>query len=165
MSALDIVLLGPEHLDALAEIEAEVSSWPWSRQLFTDELSLLESSRHWLVGLSDGIVVGFAGVMFVESDAHLMNIAVRPDYHRRGIARKLLFQMISDVRRGGFTNMTLEVRSDNAGAIALYRQFGLAPGGIRKSYYADGQDALVLWVHDIDSPEYGQRLERMVQPC
>ena len=73
--------------------------------------------------------------------------------------------MITDIRGGGYRSITLEVRPDNEAALALYRRFGLAPGGVRKGYYPDGQDALVLWLHEIDSPEYGERLERMALRC
>jgi ribosomal-protein-alanine N-acetyltransferase len=45
-------------------------------------------------------------------------------------------------------------------ALALYRRFGFAPSGVRKDYYKDPtEDALVLWVRDIDTSDYAQRLE------
>jgi ribosomal-protein-alanine N-acetyltransferase len=165
MSELEIVLFCADHVDDVARIESELNPVPWSRQLFADELSLVESSRHWLVALLDGEVVGFAGSMFVEVDAHLMNLAVDPRHQRQGIGRKLMTQMMLDVRRGGFENMTLEVRPDNEPAIALYREFAMVPAGSRKDYYPDGQDALIMWVHNIDHDSYGQRLVQMAQPC
>jgi ribosomal-protein-alanine N-acetyltransferase len=68
------------------------------------------------------------------------------DLARRAIAR-------------GSDSITLEVRASNKAALALYRRFGFAPTGVRKDYYKDPtEDALVLWVHDIDSPAYTERL-------
>jgi ribosomal-protein-alanine N-acetyltransferase len=59
----------------------------------------------------------------------------------------------------GSRSLTLEVRVSNGGAQALYRQFGFAPAGMRKAYYPDNhEDALVMWAHDIDTPEYTDRL-------
>jgi ribosomal-protein-alanine N-acetyltransferase len=58
----------------------------------------------------------------------------------------------------GARHITLEVRSENEPARSLYARLGLAPVGVRKDYYGD-DDALILWAHDIDSPEYRGRLE------
>lgn len=165
MSDIEVVLFAAEHLDDVARIEAELNPVPWSRQLFADELDLVESSRHWLVALHDGGVVGFAGSMFVEVDAHLMNLGVDPGHQRRGIARRLMTQMMLDVRRGGFLNMTLEVRPDNNPAIGLYKEFGMETSGVRKNYYPDGQDALIMWVHSINDASYELRLEELTQLC
>ncbi len=51
--------------------------------------------------------------------------------------------------------MTLEVRASNDPAIKLYKKFGFAPVGFRTNYYSDtGEDALIMWIHDIDNPEF-----------
>jgi ribosomal-protein-alanine N-acetyltransferase len=60
----------------------------------------------------------------------------------------------------GANSLTLEVRVSNRSAQALYQRFGMAPVGVRKRYYKD-EDALVMWVHDIDSSEYRARLEEI----
>ena len=56
--------------------------------------------------------------------------------------------------------MTLEVRMSNTGAQALYRRFGFSPVGVRKGYYQEtNEDALVMWVHEVDRPEYADLLD------
>ena len=56
-------------------------------------------------------------------------------------------------------NLTLEVRMSNSGAQALYQRFGFVPAGVRKGYYPEtGEDALVMWANDIDTPAYAARL-------
>ena len=61
---------------------------------------------------------------------------------------------------GGIKHISLEVAANNDPAQALYRRFGFAPVAVRKNYYpVTGQDALVMWVYDIDSEEYAERLE------
>jgi ribosomal-protein-alanine N-acetyltransferase len=75
---------------------------------------------------------------------HLMNIAVDPARRRRGIAWMLLEQMIE--RAGPNSEYTLEVRTSNAPAIALYERYGFRPAGTRPRYYRDnGEDAVIMW--------------------
>ncbi len=62
---------------------------------------------------------------------------------------------IRTLRAGGTKHISLEVAANNEPAQALYRRFGFAPVAVRKNYYpVTGQDALVMWVYDIDSEEY-----------
>ena len=74
--------------------------------------------------------------------------------------RELLAQLVRGAKALGANQLTLEVRVSNQGAQDLYRQFGFAPGGARKAYYADnGEDALVMWAHEVATPDYDARLE------
>ena len=60
----------------------------------------------------------------------------------------------------GATSLTLEVRMSNRGAQELYRQFGFGPVGVRKNYYQEvNEDALVMWAHEVDRPEYAELLD------
>jgi ribosomal-protein-alanine N-acetyltransferase len=60
----------------------------------------------------------------------------------------------------GVRHLTLEVRVGNDPAQGLYRRFGFAPVGVRKNYYAEtGEDAIIMWVRDIDTPAYAERLD------
>ena len=151
---LALVALAETHLDDVAAIEAVSSSIPWSRSLFLGELSMPPSERHWLVGTIGGQVVGFGGVMVVDDEAHLMNIAVDPAHRRHGIARHLLTRLMLDLVEARVSHLTLEVRTDNAAAIRLYDEFGFVAAGERKDYYGAGRHALIMWAHDIDRPEH-----------
>ena len=71
-----------------------------------------------------------------------------------------MLYLIDAALAGGAKHLTLEVRTSNRSAQELYRSFGLAPVGVRKSYYGD-EDALIMWVHEIDQPEFGARLEEI----
>jgi ribosomal-protein-alanine N-acetyltransferase len=58
--------------------------------------------------------------------------------------------------------MTLEVRTSNTAAQKLYQGFGFAPAGVRRRYYSDnGEDALIMWAHDVNTPAYGERLDEL----
>ncbi len=153
-SGATLIELDESHLVAVAEIESRSSALPWSHELFAGELVMPSDQRHWLVAVADNDVVGFGGMMLVGDEAHLMNIAVDPVQRRSGIARHLLDRLIGDVVEMGARHLTLEVRTDNAPALELYRHFGLAPVGERRNYYGPGEHAAILWVHDIDHPDY-----------
>ena len=153
---------------AVAAIEAVASPDPWTPALFEGELSVLPALRHWLVACDTASdrneVVGFVGMMFVPDEVgaypegHVMNVAVRPDHARRGIARRLLIEAFADAIARGVEHLTLEVRVSNEPARNLYQQLGFAPVGLRPRYYPDGEDALILWAHDIQTDEFRRRL-------
>lgn len=148
-------------LDRVAEIESISNASPWSRSLFAGELEMTAAERLWVVGEENGAVVGFAGAMFVGGDVHIMNVAVDPNRRRRGFARILVAELLRRSVAAGGRHATLEVREGNDAAIALYRRFRLGPVGIRSGYYPDGEDALILWAHDIDTLEYAALLKRL----
>ncbi len=160
-AALEIRELSEQDLDRVTEIEAAANASPWSRALFAGELELTPAERLWVVGSVDNQIVGFAGAMFVGGDVHIMNVAVDLDQRRRGYARVLIAELLRRCIAGGGRHATLEVREGNDPAIALYRRFRLGPVGIRPGYYPDGEDALILWAHDIDTVDYGALLKRL----
>ena len=65
------------------------------------------------------------------------------------------------VRREQRQALTLEVRMSNTPAQELYKRFGFAPAGVRKKYYENVEDAMVMWCHEVSSPEYGARLREI----
>jgi ribosomal-protein-alanine N-acetyltransferase len=158
------VVLGPmrrRHVRAVLRIEEQVYPRPWSSSLFLSELAL-RSSRAYFVAKVGREVVGYAGVMISFEDAHVTTIAVDPAWQRRGIATRLLVALARESLVRGARNLTLEVRMSNRGAQALYRRFGFGPVGVRKNYYPEtNEDALVMWVHDIDTREYADLLTRL----
>lgn len=160
-ATLELRELAEADLDRVTQIEAAANASPWSRTLFAGELELTAAERLWIIGLLGDEVVGFAGAMFVGGDVHIMNVAVDPEHRRRGYARVLVAELLRRSVANGGRHATLEVREGNDPAIALYRRFRLGPVGIRAGYYPDGEDALILWAHDIDTVEYGALLKRL----
>ncbi|MCP3857087.1 MAG: ribosomal protein S18-alanine N-acetyltransferase [Actinomycetia bacterium] len=151
------------HLKAVQAIEAQVSPRPWSLDLFRSELAQSEASRAWFVARRGGAVVGFAGIMLIVDDGHVTNVAVDPSCRRQGIASHLMLPLCRAAIDRGALNLTLEVRASNTGAHALYRRFGFAPAGVRAGYYpasshGPAEDALIMWVHDVDGHEFAARL-------
>lgn len=163
---IEVVPMTRRHLKAVHAIEAQVSPRPWSLDLFRSELAQPEASRAWFVARRGGTVVGFAGIMLIVDDGHITNVATDPACRRQGIASRLMVPLCRAGVDRGALNLTLEVRASNRGAHALYRRFGFAPAGVRAAYYpasSDGpaEDALIMWAHDVDAPEYAARLARV----
>ena len=158
---VQLVPMRRRHLRSVLRIEALVYPRPWSLSLFMSELAL-RSTRAYKVVRAAGVVVGYSGLMFQGEDAHITTIAVDPQWHRRGIATRLLIDMARTVTARGGRHLTLEVRVGNEAAQALYRKFGFYPAGVRKNYYVEtNEDALVMWANDIDEPAYQARLARL----
>jgi [ribosomal protein S18]-alanine N-acetyltransferase len=149
------------HLRGVLQIEQQVYPRPWTFGLFLSELGQ-RSTRTYLVARVGHRVVGYVGMLRSIDDGHITTIAVDPAWHRRGIASRLLATVSRAAVARGCHNMTLEVRVSNVGAQALYRRFGFVPAGMRKGYYPEnGEDAMVMWATDIDSPAYARRLSEI----
>lgn len=147
------------HVARALEIERASYPKPWTTTVFHDELDQVGSGhRHYLVARTGRAVVGYGGLMFVADEAHVTNLAVHPGHRRRGIASRLLGDLATVAIDRGCQAWTLEVRASSHGAQALYRAFGFAPAGVRARYYEGREDAIVMWCHDIRSPEYSARL-------
>lgn len=158
------VVLAPmrrRHLRGVLRIEEQCYPRPWSLALFVSELALGDQ-RTYLVAKVRGRVAGYGGVMYVLPDAHVTTVAVDPARRRLAIGTRLLLALARAAVAKGSTALTLEVRASNSAAQDLYRRFGFAPAGVRKGYYADtGEDAIVMWAHDIDSEAYATRLDEI----
>jgi [ribosomal protein S18]-alanine N-acetyltransferase len=161
--ALVIEPMRKRDLRQVLPIEAQAYPRSWSRSVFESELAQVrDGSRWYVVARSGRDVVGYAGLWFVPDpdgrQAHVTNIVVAPHARRRGIARRLMVHLADHAIGVGCTTWTLEVRASSTGAQELYRRFGFAPAGVRKKYYENSEDAIVMWCHDIDSDEYATRL-------
>ncbi len=142
-------MLGSDVAD-VAALEATWQPRPWSETVFRDELAA--EGRCYLVAVG-ARVEGFGGVMVIGDESHVTNLLVAPDMRRRGLGRRLMSGLITASVEAGARHITLEVRSRNHPARALYTGLGLRPVGVRPGYYGD-DDALIMWAHDIDDPQY-----------
>jgi tRNA threonylcarbamoyl adenosine modification protein TsaD/ribosomal-protein-alanine acetyltransferase len=138
-------------LDAVVAIERATYPAPWSRGMFLDELGQ-GASRAWFVADSPWGIMGFAGLMQIGVEGHVMNFAVRPDARRLGLGSALLSTLIETARERAIDRLTLEVRPSNDAALSLYATAGFVEEGRRHGYYGDsGEDALVMWSGPLDS--------------
>lgn len=160
--AVRIEPLADEHLDEVVAIEEQVQGTPWSRSLFEEELAARHRVYVAAVDVTTGRTLGYAGAILVAEEAHVSTVAVTPEAQGRGLATRLVVAMLRGSVDRGAVASTLEVRVSNSRAAALYQRFGFAPAGIRRRYYSDnGEDALIMWVHDIDTSDYAARLDEI----
>jgi ribosomal-protein-alanine N-acetyltransferase len=161
LRSVEISPMRRRHLRSVIRIEAQAEHKGWSVGLYLAELRR-EHDRLYVVARIDDRVVGFAGLLFQDTDAHVTTLSVDADQRGRRLGTRLMLVLSRHAIAQGADNLTLEVRASNEAAIALYRSFGLAPAGIRKNYYADlGEDALIMWAHEITSAGHRERLERI----
>ena len=130
-------------LPAVLAIERRSFQTPWSLAMFVLELS--KPAGICLAAEADGGLIGYLVCSRYADVWHLMNVAVTPEWRRQGLASRLLERLFEEA--GADARYTLEVRTSNRGAIAMYRRFGFRPTGHRRRYYHDnGEDALVMWL-------------------
>ncbi len=134
--------LSYSDLPQVIGLERRAFPTPWSLAMFVLELS--KPGGVCIAATESGRLVGYLICARYDQVWHLMNIAVDPPARRRGIATGLLEEMLE--RAGPMQAYTLEVRTSNAPAIALYERFGFRPAGTRPRYYRDtGEDAMIMW--------------------
>lgn len=132
-----------EHIPAVAQLERENFSLPWSENAVREELDRPLSL--WLVAVDGEDVVGYIGSQIVPDEADMMNVAVRADHRRMGIGRELVSRLISCLQEQGVRSLSLEVRVSNTPACALYESMGFAVIGRRPNYYQrPKEDAFIL---------------------
>jgi len=154
-----VVPMRRRHVRAVTRIEQQVYPRPWTMSLFLSELAL-RTSRSYFVAKVGRDVVGYGGLMLGAEEAHVTTLAVDPSWHRHQVGTRLLLALAREAVARDATGLTLEVRMSNRGAQELYRRFGFVPVGVRKNYYAEvGEDALVMWVRDLDVATYATLLD------
>ena len=142
---VEIVPMTADHLEELEHLEKICFSRPWSRKMLSEELD--NECAAFLVA-EDPItkeVAGYAGLLVMADEGYITNVAVFPEYRRRGVAGQLIAVFDRFARGNRLAFLTLEVRPSNAAAIALYQSFGFVEAGRRKNYYdLPREDALIL---------------------
>ena len=131
-----------EDIPTLVEIEKRCFSDAWNEEAFAAVCRY--PVLHGLVIEEDGNIVGYCCTQVVFEEVELQNIAIEPSMRGRGLATKLLTAAEENAKTLGGQHCFLEVRRGNAPAIGLYEKFGYERIGVRKGYYGDGEDAIVM---------------------
>ena len=135
----------PADAESIALLEQRCFRSPWSLRSVLEELEDPDAAC-FLVAEEDGMVKGYLGSwMLPPFECQIGNVAVDPECRRQGIARKLLQALLGECADRDIPDITLEVRTSNAPAIALYESFGFAEEGRRKKYYENTEDAIIMW--------------------
>ena len=131
-----------DDIDSVLEIENACFSDPWTYGMFLNELS--QDITEYRVAVVDGKIVGYMGMYQTLDEGNITNVAVLPEYRRRGIANKLIAEFVKLAQEREFAFLTLEVRKSNLGAIKLYEQNGFVSVGVRPKYYNNTEDAILM---------------------
>ena len=138
----EMVSLEKDMLPALAMLEKECFSVPWTENMFAGELGN-PAAVYRIIRLGSDLVA-YMGMWIVADEGQITNVAVSPLHRRKGLASWLIEAFISIGKGAALSSLTLEVREGNRGAIALYEGFGFQQVGRRKNYYEGKEDALLM---------------------
>ncbi len=142
-AGLEVRSLVYSDLPSVLSIERRAFGTPWSLAMFVLELS--KPSGICLAAADGRGLVGYMVCSRYADVWHVMNVAVDPDRRRSGVATGLLERLFDEAGPGA--RYTLEVRTSNRGAIAMYERFGFKAAGHRRRYYHDnGEDAVIMWL-------------------
>jgi [ribosomal protein S18]-alanine N-acetyltransferase len=160
---LEVSRMRRRHLRGVMAIERQVYPRPWSPNLFLSEMA--ESrNRCYLVARMDRDVVGYGGVICYGEEAHVTNVAVDPMHQRARIGSRILHDLILAGVDMGAEAVSLEVRVTNWSAQRVYARFGFRPVGVRKNYYQEiNEDALIMWLDEIRTPAYREKLAELMR--
>lgn len=130
-------------LDVVMAIEPTIYTHPWTRGNFSDSINSGYSA--WVLEANQTII-GYALLMMVLDEAHLLNLSVAKQQQKQGLGRYLLEHMLQIAKNHKAANMFLEVRPSNISAIALYENMGFCEMAVRRGYYPalDGREDAVL---------------------
>lgn len=130
-----------DYTSAIANIEKACFSTPWSENAINESIA---AGTNFFVARLGNDVVGYMGISKIAGEGYVTNIAVLPQYRRRGFAKKILEYVIND-SKDQLEFISLEVRVSNHSAISLYESFGFETVGTRKRFYTHPQeDALIM---------------------
>ncbi len=152
--ALGIVRLAPmglEHLPVILGLEVALfGSEAWTETMLREELGEAGrddaahdgADRHYVIAAEGDRIIGYAGLVAYDDEAHIMTVGVLPDRRRGGVGTALLLDLLA---AAGARRVLLEVRADNDAAQQLYRRHGFRRIGLRRGYYQpSGADAVVM---------------------
>ncbi|WP_322796490.1 ribosomal protein S18-alanine N-acetyltransferase [Tepidiforma sp.] len=156
--------MAPSDIPEVIAVERAAYTSGWPTTAFERELTANTMARY-LVARSpaaQGAIVAFGGLWLMVDQAHIVTVAVRPEYRRLGFGRLIVHGLVELAAEAAMDSVTLEVRVSNEAARALYRTYGFYDVGVRKRYYADNhEDAIIMTTERLDSPAYRRRLERL----
>jgi ribosomal-protein-alanine N-acetyltransferase len=139
---LFVLEMDDRHINDVLEIENACFSHPWTKQNIIDAKN---NHTHFFVYEVNGKAAGYVGISVILDEGYITNIAVLPEFRKKGIATALLNKLDDFAKTNKLCFISLEVRISNENAISLYEKFGYKKEGCRKNFYdTPKEDALIL---------------------
>ncbi len=138
---MEITEIRPEDASKLAELDKLCFSVPWSEKSFAEESQ--NPIATYFVAREDGQVIGYGGFWTTIGEAQITNIAVHPNFRKKGVASKILEEILESAACESFV---LEVRKSNTAAISLYEKYGFLQVGERKNFYHSPVENAIIMI-------------------
>jgi ribosomal-protein-alanine N-acetyltransferase len=140
---VNIRWLVPADLPQVLAIEETSFEFPWSDEEF--RRCLRQQNCIGLVAESNHRVLGYVFYEIDRTQFHVLNLAVHPEYRRRGVGKTLVQKLIGKLAPGGRTRIQLEVRETNLAAQLFFRSMGFRATAILRNFYEDTvEDAYLM---------------------
>ena len=141
--ATSIVNVQENYIDDIFAIEQSEIIVPWSKDALLDLIR--KQNIIFRVMLKDDIVIGYYSFQKIFEEGYINNIAIKREYQSQGYGTQLFQDLLERAEKFEVKALTLEVETDNEKAIKLYKKFGFIQEGIRKNFYKNSKDALIMW--------------------
>jgi len=143
-----VVQLGVPDVQGLIDLEKLCFAYHWTREQF---ILGLEKNTFRTLGIKDGDqLVGYIAFSLIEDEMEILNLAVHPDFRRKGIAARLMDRALEMCIKKGIARSFLDVKGSNTAALTLYRKYGYKQIGVRKKYYPDTKEDALLFRYDFE---------------
>ncbi len=140
---INYTLMNESHVNGVYELSKACFSTPWSLDSISKEIT--NKNARYIIATDSDKVIGFVGIWIVFGEGDITNIAVDKNYRNLKIGSNLLKELFKLIKKENCEAITLEVRKSNIPAQKLYKNFGFVEEAIRKKYYDDGEDAIIMW--------------------
>lgn len=151
-----IRLMKEEDLSYITILEQRLYKNPWDEKAFRDELTKNKFSYLFVLTENEAIL-GYYGLWIIGDYATVTKVSVMPELQNRGLGKILMEDLIKRCEAAEAVTIDLEVRESNYPAIALYHHFGFQSASVRKNYYPDGENA-ILMIKKLDKEESYERI-------
>jgi ribosomal-protein-alanine N-acetyltransferase len=134
----------PADIGQIHALELSCSQNPWSLAGMERELSSPNSVFWVLADAAKNRLAAFACSTAIHDELQILEVAVHPEYRARGLGYMLITRVLKEAAAKNIARVILEVRVSNIPAIKLYEKCGFSKDGVRKRYYQDGEDAVLM---------------------
>ena len=142
-NSVKISIMSPDNLKEIKDLLSSEFDEFWDYTTLKEELSS-PFSKYIIARTQDDTIAGFAGIKIVLDEADLMNIVTRKNMRHLGIASSMLDCLISMCKEDNIRLLNLEVNAKNTIAINLYKKYNFKEVGLRKKYYDNTYDAILM---------------------
>lgn len=150
LSGISVIPAASGHIKDIALLEAACFSQPWSKEGIADSI---RAGTRFFVAETGGRTAGYVGITTVVDEGYITNLAVFPQYRRKGVAGALLRAVFQLAKQQGLSFVSLEVRRSNLAAISLYEKFGFKTEGERKDFYENPREDALIMTKRFDTDE------------